>query len=75
MPRLEARKFGNSLGVVLREAAVDHLRAGVGDPLFRLESPGGADQLTPHDRSREKEIENSEQISRCYGNAQHVLAK
>lgn len=75
MMQLKVRKIGNSLGVVLPKEAVSRLRAGEGDPLFLIEGPNGAYQLTPYDPSFEKKMEKSEEIIGRYRNTLHVLAK
>ena len=75
MIQLKVRKIGNSLGVVLPKEAVSRLRAGDGDPLFLIEGPNGAYQLTPYDPSFEKKLGKSEEIIGRYRNTLHVLAK
>jgi putative addiction module antidote len=75
MMELKLRKIGNSLGVVLPKEVVHRLRAGEGDRLFLIESPGGTYQITPFDPSFEKKLKKAEEIIGRYRNALHVLAK
>jgi putative addiction module antidote len=75
MMELKLRKIGNSLGVVLPKEVVHRLRAGEGDRLFLMESPGGTYQITPFDPSFEKKLKKAEEIIGRYRNTLHVLAK
>jgi putative addiction module antidote len=75
MMELKLRKIGNSLGVVLPKEVVHRLRAGEGDRLFLIESPGGTYQITPFDPSFEKKLKKAEEIIGRYRNTLHVLAK
>jgi putative addiction module antidote len=75
MMELKLRKIGNSLGVVLAKEVVHRLRAGEGDRLFLMESPGGTYQITPFDPSFEKKLKKAEEIIGRYRNTLHVLAK
>jgi putative addiction module antidote len=75
MMELKLRKIGNSLGVVLAKEVVHRPRAGEGDRLFLMESPGGTYQITPFDPSFEKKLKKAEEIIGRYRNTLHVLAK
>jgi putative addiction module antidote len=75
MIELTVRKIGNSLGVVLPKEAVKRLRADEGDPLFLIEGPGGAYQLTPYDPAFAKKMKKAEQIVGRYRNTLHALSK
>jgi putative addiction module antidote len=75
MIELTVRKIGNSLGVVLPKEAVKRLRADEGDPLFLIEGPGGAYQLTPYDPAFAKKMKKAEQIFGRYRNTLHALSK
>lgn len=75
MVELKVRKFGNSLGVVLPKDVISRLRTKDGDPLFLIEAPDGAYQLTPYDPAFERKMAKAEDIIRRYRNTLHVLAK
>jgi putative addiction module antidote len=75
MIELKLRKIGNSLGVVFPKEAVHRLRAGEGDRLFLIESPGSAYQITPFDPSFKEKLEKAEEIIGRYRNTLNVLAK
>ena len=75
MIELKVRKFGNSLGVVLPKEVIKRLRTGDGEPLFLIEGPNGAYQLTSHDPEFEKKMAKAENIIRRYRNTLHALSK
>jgi len=75
MIELKVRKFGNSLGVVLPKEVINHLHTSEGEPLFLVEAPDGAYQLTPYDPAFEKKMTKAEEIISRYRNTLHTLAK
>jgi putative addiction module antidote len=75
MLELKLRKIGNSLGVVLPKEVVSRLHADEGDPLFLIEGPNGAYQLTPYDPAFDKKMKQAENIIGRYRNTLHKLAK
>ena len=75
MIELKVRKFGNSLGVVLPKEVINRLHTGEGEPLFLVEAPDGAYQLTPYDPAFEKKMTKAEEIISRYRNTLHTLAK
>jgi len=75
MIELKVRKFGNSLGVVLPKEVINRLHTSEGEPLFLVEAPDGAYQLTPYDPAFEKKMTKAEEIISRYRNTLHTLAK
>jgi len=75
MLELKVRKIGNSLGVVLPKEAINRLHTGEGKPIFLIEGPDGAYQLTPHDPAFEKKMKKAENIIGRYRNTLHALSK
>jgi len=75
MIELKVRKFGNSLGVVLPKEVINRLHTGEGEPLFLVEAPDGAYQLTPYDPAFAKKMTKAEEIISRYRNTLHTLAK
>lgn len=75
MVELKVRKFGNSLGVVLPKEVISRLHTRDGEPLFLIEAPGGAYQLTPHDPEFEKKMAAAEDIIHRYRNTLRALSK
>ena len=54
MVELKVRKFGNSLGVVLRKDVIKPLHTADGEALFMIKAPHGSYQLTPYDPAFEE---------------------
>jgi putative addiction module antidote len=75
MLKLKVRKFGNSLGVVLPKEVIQRLRTGEGEPLFLVESPAGAYELTPYDPDFAEKMAKTEDILSRYRNTLRTLAK
>jgi putative addiction module antidote len=75
MLELKVRKFGNSLGVVLPKKVIDRLKAGEGDRLFLIETPGEAYELTPYDPKFAEKMKKADDIMRRYRNTLRALAK
>ena len=61
MHALKLIAVGNSTGVVLPRELLARLRAGKGDTLFVLETPGGV-ELTPYDPEFARQLELAEGI-------------
>jgi putative addiction module antidote len=75
MVALKLRKVGNSLGVVLPQEVIGHLRAKEGEELFLIEGPNNSYRLTSLDPSFQKKMEKAEEIMGRYRNALRELAK
>jgi putative addiction module antidote len=75
MVELKVRKFGKSLGVVLRKEVISRLGIKVGASLYLTETADGGYRLVPHDSSFENKMATAEDIIRRYRNALHVLAQ
>ena len=75
MIELKVRKFGNSLGVVLPKEVINRLHTSEGEPLFLVEAPDGAYQLTPYDPAFANKMTKAEEIISRYRNTLHTLAK
>ena len=75
MVKLEVRRFGNSLGVVLPEEVVTWLRTKDGEPLFLNEGPDRCYILTSCDPNSAVKLAKAEKIIDRYRNTLHVLAK
>ena len=75
MVALKLRKVGNSLGVVLPQEVIGHLRAKESEELFLIEGPNNSYRLTSLDPSFQKKMEKAEEIMGRYRNALRELAK
>jgi putative addiction module antidote len=75
MVALKLRKVGNSLGVVLPQEVIGHLRANEGEELFLVEGPNNSYRLTAFDPSFRTKMEKAEEIMGRYRNALRELAK
>jgi putative addiction module antidote len=75
MVELKVRKFGNSLGVVLPREVIDRLKTGNGEPLYLVEGPDGAYQLTPYEAGFKKKMAKAEDLMKRYKNTLHTLAQ
>ena len=75
MVALKLRKVGNSLGVVLPQEVIGHLRAKEGEELFLIEGPNNSYRLTSLDPSFQKKMEKAEGIMSRYRNTLNVLSK
>jgi putative addiction module antidote len=75
MLELKVRKFGNSLGILLPKEVINRLHTGDGEPLYLIEAPDGAYQLTPYDPTFGEKMKKAEDIIGRYRNTLHALAK
>jgi len=73
--RLELRKVGDSVGVVLPDEALAHLHAGEGDAVYLTEAPDGALRLTPARPEFAEQMQIAESVIGRYRNALKDLAK
>ncbi len=74
MHKLKIRRIGNSLGVILPQAAIARLKVGEGEVVFLTECPDGF-VVTPYDVKFEAAMEAFEEGRRSYRNALRELAK
>jgi putative addiction module antidote len=72
--KLEVRKIGNSVGVILPKQLTDKLHAVEGDLLNVIESPEGV-ILTPYDPDFDNAMKAYAKFSKKYKNALRELAK
>jgi putative addiction module antidote len=72
--RLEVRKVGNSLGVILPRAALDELNVEEGDELFIVHAPAGI-FLTSYDPDSADAVEDAREFMRTHRNAFDKLAE
>jgi len=75
MVELKVRKFGNSLGVVLPKEVIDRLKTRNGEPLYLVEGPDGAYQLTPYEAGFKKKMAKAEDLMKRYRNTLRALAQ
>jgi len=75
MVTLKLRKVGDSVGVVLPEEVLSHLRVGEGGDLFLIEGPNNSYWLTSLDPAFQKKTEKAEEIMGRYRNTLQELAK
>ena len=75
MIELKLRKFGNSLGVVLRKEALARMNVGEHERLFLTEPPDGGYRLTPFDPAFERKVAAAESIIRRYRSALSALTR
>ena len=68
------RKIGNSHGVILPKADLDHLGIGEGDELFVVRTPGGI-RLTPYDEQFVRQVEAAKDFMRRHRDTLRELAK
>ncbi len=68
------RKIGNSHGVILPKAELDHLGIGEGDKLFVVRTPGGI-RLVPYDPDFASVMENARDFMRRHRDTLRELAK
>ena len=61
MSVLKITTVGNSVGVILPEEILEHLRVKSGDTLYAIETKNGI-ELTPHDPELAKQIRTAEQV-------------
>jgi putative addiction module antidote len=59
MATVRVMTVGDSSGIVLPKAALQHLQVGKGDTLYVVEVPGGI-QLTPYDPELFKQMQAAE---------------
>jgi antitoxin component of MazEF toxin-antitoxin module len=71
MVELKARKFGNSLGVMLPKEVINRLHTRDGQPLYLTEAPDGSDQLTPYDPVFAMKMGQADDIIDRYRNTLH----
>ena len=74
MIALKLRKIGNSVGVILPQAALDALHVGNGDTLFLTEAADGY-RLTPYSPEFETQMRRARKIIAKRRNALRELAK
>ena len=72
---LKIRKVGNSLGVILPQEVVSHLRVGEGEEVYLVEGPNNTYRLTPYDPAFQQKMEQAEDIMARYRNTLHALSK
>lgn len=71
---LKARKFGNSLGVILPKEALDKLNVCDGDKVYLTETKDGY-RLTPYTPSFGEQMDVARDIMKRYRNTLRELAK
>jgi len=71
MVELKARKFGNSLGLMLPKEVINRLHTRDGQPLYLIEAPDGSDQPTPYDPVFAKKMGQADDIIDRYRNTLH----
>ena len=74
MLKVKVTPIGNSMGIVLPKEVLTKLKAGKGDILYLVDSPGGM-TLTPYQQDFEVQLEAAEKVMKKYRNALHRLAK
>lgn len=72
---LKLRKIGNSLGMILPEEALSHLKLKEGDSIFVTESPDGSLQLSPSKAEVTRQMEVAQDLMNRYHNTLGELAK
>lgn len=75
MVALKLRKVGNSVGVVLPQEVLGHLRASEGQEVYLIEGPNNSYRLTSFDPSFQQKMAKAEEIMGRYRNTLHELAK
>ena len=75
MVELKARRFGNSLGVVLPKDVINRLHAKDGEALFLIEAADGSYRLTPYRPTFETTMRKAEDIIGRYRNTLHIRSK
>ncbi|MEO5337946.1 MAG: AbrB/MazE/SpoVT family DNA-binding domain-containing protein [Magnetospirillum sp. WYHS-4] len=68
------RKIGNSLGVILPKAELEHLGISEGDKLFLIRTPEGL-RLTPYDPAFADAMEAAREFMREHRDVLRELAK
>jgi putative addiction module antidote len=74
MVALKVRKIGNSLGVILPQAALDALHSGEDDTVYLTRSADGV-RVTPYDPEFERQMELAHKIAKKRRNAYRELAR
>jgi putative addiction module antidote len=72
---LKVRKFGESLGVLLPDEAVERLGIAEGERLWLVEAGEGSYRLTPHDSTFARKMEKAAGIADRYENTLRDLAE
>lgn len=75
MFELKLQRFGDSLGVILPEEAVERLGARAGDALYLLEDADGGYRLTANDPELAQKMAKAEEIMDRYRNALRDLSE
>jgi putative addiction module antidote len=73
--KLKVRKVGNSVGVILPKAVLEHLRVAEGDPVYATEAPDGSLRLSATSGEFERQMEAAQSVMRRYRNTLRELAK
>lgn len=72
---LKLRKVGRSLGVILPDEILSHLKVGKGDSVYLTRTADGSLRLSGPDDELKRQMDVAEDISRRYRNALRDLAK
>lgn len=73
--KIEIKKIGNSMGVILPKELLARLGLKQGDTLFVTELADGGLRLVPHDPNFERGMEIARKVMSTYRNALRELAK
>ena len=73
--KLKVRKVGNSVGVILPKAVLEHLKVAEGDPVYATEGPDGSLRLTAASAEFERQMAAAQSIMKRYRNTLRELAK
>lgn len=74
MVALKIRKFGNSLGAIFPQAALEELHVGEGDTVYLTTSSEGV-RVTPYSPDFEEQMKVAESVMRQDRNMLRELAK
>ncbi len=75
MVAVKVQKVGRSLGIVLPNEVLGHLRTTEGEQLYLLEGPNNSYRLTALDPDFRSKMEKAEEIMGRYRNTLHFLNK
>jgi len=75
MFELKLQRFGDALGVILPQEAVERLGARAGDALYLVEDADGGYRLTAQDPELAEKLAKADEIMDRYRNALRELAE
>ena len=73
--KLKVRKVGNSVGLILPKAALEHLKVAEGDLIYATEASDGTLRLSATSAEFERQMEVVQSVMKRYRNTLRELAK